>query len=278
MFEGRKLVIATKHQKEQVLSPLLSHSLGVHVIVPTNLDTDLLGTFSGEVERKYDPLTTARLKCQWAMDLTNCDLAVASEGSFGSHPAAFFLPANEEWLLLVDRKNDLEIYSRHLSTETNFGSCKFHSLEELEEFSHKASFPSHGLILRPGRDSVDDLFKGIRESHFLREKASFLLEKYGFGFVETDMRAFMNPTRMRIIQETAEKLLRKILCSCPSCQMPGFAVTEAVQGLLCEWCRTPTRSILKHRLVCSHCGHEQEVLHPNGKSTEDPMYCDCCNP
>lgn len=95
MFEGRKLVIATKHQKEQVLSPLLSHSLGVHVIVPNNLDTDLLGTFSGEVERKHDPITTARLKCQWAMDLTNCDLAVASEGSFGSHPAAFFLPANE---------------------------------------------------------------------------------------------------------------------------------------------------------------------------------------
>ncbi len=102
MFEGRKLVISTKHQKEHVLGPILERALGVQAFVPKNLDTDQLGTFSGEVLRLHDPLTTARKKCQLAIELTGCDMAISSEGSFGSHPSAFFLPANVEWLIFLD--------------------------------------------------------------------------------------------------------------------------------------------------------------------------------
>ena len=93
-FEGRTLVIASMHRKEEVLKPLLEQGLGITVQVEEGLNTDLLGTFSGEVARLADPLTTARKKCELALDLSGCDLALASEGSFGPHPAAFFLPAN----------------------------------------------------------------------------------------------------------------------------------------------------------------------------------------
>ena len=60
MFEGRKLLIATKHSKERVIAPILEEKLGVTCVVPTDFDTDLLGTFTGEIERKSDALTTAR--------------------------------------------------------------------------------------------------------------------------------------------------------------------------------------------------------------------------
>ncbi len=89
MFEGRYLVIATKHNKEKVIAPILERELGVKCFVPVNLDTDALGTFTGEVERKDDPITTARKKCLLAMELENCDMAIASEGSFGPHPSIF---------------------------------------------------------------------------------------------------------------------------------------------------------------------------------------------
>ena len=278
IFEGRRLVIATKHQKEQVLRPLLEEALKVKVFVPENLDTDLLGTFSGEVQRKEDPLSTARKKCELAMEMTGCDLAIASEGSFGSHPEAFFLPANEEWLVFLDHKKGLEIYARHLSMETNFGGMEFQSLEELTAFSQKVLFPSHGLILRPGAERIDELVKGITDQKSLEECAAFLLKKYGKGYVETDMRAFLNPTRMKVIAETAAKLLEKIQCCCPSCSSPGFAVTAMVAGLPCEWCGTLTRSPLAYEKTCSHCSFTERILHPHDKSTEDPMYCDRCNP
>ena len=277
-FEGRQLVIASMHQKEQVLQPLLEAELKVKVLIADGLNTDLLGTFSGEVARIADPLTTARKKCELAMELTGCDLALASEGSFGPHPAAFFLSANEEWLLLVDRKNKLEIHARHLSLETNFSGHEFQNLEELNAFASKVGFPSHGLILRKSKEELTGMLKGITDPEQLRIAAVQLLESQESGYVETDMRAMFNPSRMRVIGETAQLLLQKLNSFCPSCQFPGFSVTSAEPGLPCSLCGTPSSAALAHLLVCSHCQHEEKISFPHGKKTEDPQYCQVCNP
>lgn len=277
-FEGRQLVIASMHQKEQVLRPLFEASLKVTISVAEGLNTDLLGTFSGEVARIADPLTTARKKCELAMELTGCDLVLASEGSFGAHPSAFFLPANEEWLLLLDRKNGLEIHARHLSTATNFSGQGFSSLEEIDAFASKVGFPSHGLILRRSKDNPEGILKGITDPDQLRTAAQHLLETNRSGYIETDMRAMFNPSRMQVIGETAQLLIQKLNSYCPSCQLPGFAVTAAEPGLPCSLCGTPSSAALAHLLVCSHCQHEEKVFFPHGKKTEEPQYCQVCNP
>ena len=133
MFKGRKLVIATKHEKEKVIAPILEKELGVKCFVTPDLDTDLLGTFTGEVGRKDDPIITARKKCLIAMELSNCDLSVASEGSFGQHPYLPFVPADDEFLLFIDKKNNVEIIARELSTETNFNGKQINTEEELND-------------------------------------------------------------------------------------------------------------------------------------------------
>lgn len=277
-FEGRTLAIASMHQKEQVLQPVLQEGLKVTVTVADGLNTDMLGTFTGEVARIADPLTTARKKCELAMELTGCDLAIASEGSFGAHPSAFFLPANEEWLLLLDQKNGLEIHARHLSTATNFSGQDFSSLEELEAFASKVGFPSHGLILKRSKDELEGIVKGITDPDQLRTAALQLLETHGAGYVETDMRAMFNPSRMQVIGETAQLLLKKLNSFCPSCQLPGFAVTAAEPGLPCSLCGTLSSAALAHLLVCSHCQHQEKENFPQGKKVEDPQYCQVCNP
>ena len=50
IFNGRKVVIATKHQKEQVIGPALQEAFGMEYIVSEKLDTDLLGTFTGAAD------------------------------------------------------------------------------------------------------------------------------------------------------------------------------------------------------------------------------------
>ena len=60
MFKGRKLLIATMHKKEMAIAPILEKALGVKCVLPENFNSDLLGTFSGEIERKDDPLLTAK--------------------------------------------------------------------------------------------------------------------------------------------------------------------------------------------------------------------------
>ena len=136
MFKGRDLVIASKHAKEKVIAPIVEKELGIKCFVSLDLDTDLLGTFTGEIERKDDPISSARNKCFMAMEMTNCDLAIASEGSFGPHPTLFFIPANDEILVLIDKKNGLEIIVRELNTETNFNGSDIKTEEEHQLF-HK---------------------------------------------------------------------------------------------------------------------------------------------
>jgi len=278
MFEGRNLVIATKHEKEKVIAPIIENELGVKCFVVPNLDTDQLGTFTGEIERVHDPIATARNKCFMAMELTNCDLAIASEGSFGPHPSIYFLPSDDEFLVFIDRKNGLEIVARELSVETNFNGAVITNESMLLEFAKKAKFPSHGLILRKSKDEFNDIKKGITNSIVLHEVFNYFISKFETAYIETDMRAMYNPTRMRVIENATKKLIEKIKSKCPECGMPGFGVTAVNQGLPCEICNHPTKSTLSYQYSCQKCSFTKEEKYPKGKKTEDPMYCDICNP
>ncbi len=278
MFEGRKLLIATKHKKEIVIAPILEKELGVTCFVAPDLDTDELGTFTGEVERRDDPFTTARKKCLLAMEITGCDLAIASEGSFGAHPSFFFIHADDEILLFMDKRNDLEIIVRELSTETNFNGSEIKNEKELIDFAFNAQFPSHGLILRKSKDDFSDILKGITNPENLVDTYRNFMSSYGSAYVETDMRAVYNPSRMKVIEKATKKMAEKINSLCPSCQTPGFGITAAKQGLPCESCNFPTQSTLSYIYSCLKCSFTKEEKYPNVKRSEDPMYCDLCNP
>jgi hypothetical protein len=278
MFQSRKLVIATMHGKESVMAPLLEKELGVQCVISPELNTDRFGTFSGEVKREGDPLETARMKCYTAMDAAGCDLAVASEGSFGPHPIYFFAQADDEIVLFVDRKHGIEIWVRELSTQTNFNGKEVKSTDELISFVHSAGFPSHSFILRESSTGADCIHKGINTEKFLQEAFNELIQRFGSAYVETDMRAMHNPTRMKVIEQATVKLVGKILSVCPSCAWPGFDVTDHKSGLPCSDCGMPTQSTLSHSYGCVACGFTREEFYPKGKETEEPRYCDYCNP
>ncbi len=278
MFQGRKLIIATKHQKENVIAPLIEEALGVICLTNEKFDTDLLGTFSGEIERKLDPIATVRQKCLQAMELSNCDLGVASEGSFGPHPSLFFLSADDEFLIFIDKKNKLEIIVRELSTKTNFNGKEIANEKELLEFAHSVNFPSHGLILRTSKNDYTQMVKGITDSTKLKEAFKTLFNSCNSIYVETDMRAMYNPSRMNVIEAATQKLVARINAVCPQCNTPGFGITSAKKGLKCGLCGSPTNSTLSHVYVCQHCQYTKEEMYPNKKTNEDPTYCDYCNP
>lgn len=278
MFAGRNLLIATKHKKERVIAPLVVEALGIKDVFISDFDTDSLGTFSGEISRKVDPITTVRNKCLKSMEFSNCDLAIANEGSFGPHPSFFFYAANEEFIILIDQKNKLEIIERVISTETNFDTKQITSEEELLAFCEKVQFPSHAVILRPAENDYTEIFKGIQDIHELKEAYKLLVSHYSTVYIETDMRAHKNPSRMKVIEEATKKLIEKIKSTCPICNRPGYSITEALPGLPCKQCHLPTKSTLSHIYSCIGCGHQQEKKYPHTKTWEDPTYCDFCNP
>lgn len=279
LFRGRKLLIATKHQKDRVIAAPMSEAFGVNCFTSGDeFDTDQLGTFTGEKPRVSDPVSTAREKCLKGMEQFNCDLGIASEGSFFPDPYSFIGHVNEEVLILIDKKHDFEVIVKELSFETNFYAGQVDSEEALLELASKLNFPSHGLILRSEKDNDSKLFKGIKHQDHLLETYRDLKQNFDQVMLETDMRAMHNPTRMAVIAEATLKLIDKVKSTCKVCGTPGFGITGVEHGLPCGWCGTPTQSVLSYVHQCTKCNYTAVEKYPKGKETEDPMYCDSCNP
>lgn len=278
IIAGRDLVIATMHGKEKMIAPLLTRELGLSCLLAHGLDTDQFGTFSGEIHRQGSPLEAARKKALAALAGTPHSLAVASEGSFGPHPHLFFIPADEELVLLIDTKENVEIVGYHLTENTNFSHTKIATLEDLHAFVEKVMFPSHGIILKAkGSDKEEKILKDLLSVSILEQKVEELLNQ-GFTIqAETDMRAMRNPTRQQAIELATLDLVQKVKSLCPQCQSPGFAVTSTIAGLPCRQCNSPTRSVKALIYACSRCDYTMEKINP-AKIVEEPMYCDYCNP
>lgn len=278
MFQGRTLLIVTKHEKEKVIAPLLEKELGVNCVVSSNFDTDELGTFTGEIERKEDPIKTVRNKCLQAMEYSNCDLAVASEGSFGPHPTMFFSYADDEFVIFIDKKNNLEIIGRNLSLETNFNAKFVNCEKELHEFANNVGFPAHALILRKDKNDFSNIVKGITDSYDLDLAYQKLSGEDGKVYAETDMRALYNPTRMKVIEKATLDLVKQINSKCPNCKTPGFSVIEVKKGLPCEECHFPTKGTLSYIYSCKKCSFSKEEYFPNKVFVQSAEFCDICNP
>lgn len=265
------------HQKERVIAPLLIDAFNMDpFVVPINTDT--LGTFSGERVRMLSPYETARQKCYWAMAVSGSDMAIASEGSFGPHPTIGFVPANEELVLLVDQKNNCEFYGKTLTTDTNFSGGLVYSRAEAKALLQAMGFPEHGLIVKDSEHGFRQIHKGIQSLEEFESILDTMLETQGRLWIETDMRAMYNPTRMQAIQKATENVIKKMKSECPQCKYPGFWIVEAIKGLKCAWCHGPTQSVQAYRYKCKHCQFEMRKDHLEGKKFENPMYCNACNP
>ncbi|MGA7933449.1 MAG: DUF6671 family protein [Kovacikia sp.] len=279
-FRKRTGALATMHQKEQVIAPILEQRLGVQIIVPQELNTDEFGSFTRDIKRPGDQLNAARLKTERALTLTGLTLAFASEGSFGPHPSVPFLACDHEIMLLIDRNHDLEIMGRAISTETNYCSEQITSIEAALAFAQKIGFPAHGLVAMSEAQPTPStfIFKGITDETELIETVTGLLKKFGQAHLETDMRAMHNPTRMKVIAAATHDLVDKISQCCPQCGCPGFAPVAHQAGLPCGLCRFPTNLTLFVTHRCQKCDFSHTTYFPDGQEFADPAQCLSCNP
>lgn len=280
-FAGRTLGVSTMHGKEKVIGPALMARLPLagYMAIP-DLNTDRFGAFSGEVERGTDPRTACTHKARHGAKAAGMDLVIASEGSFGPYPPAPFMTCDEEWLVLVDLRDGLELAHRHVSLDTRAGGETCTDLGQVLAFAERMGFPDHQLVLKPQEHwrSGDAVHKGIADRDTLIAIAERLLFAHGSLWGETDLRAMANPTRMRVIAETAERFAAELARCCPRCSLFHFAVSQALWGLPCGQCGFPTKSTRAYLRECRGCGHRVEEPRPDGKAVEDPQYCDLCNP
>lgn len=281
-YQGACIVIPTKHAKSSAIAPPFWARLGASVL-EYYVDTDTLGTFSGEVEREGNALECARGKCELALDLLSkkVEYCIASEGSFGPHPQIPFLPCDQEILYFIDRKRGFHLHMVYVSEKTNYQMKELQSFDDLQQFAEMAQFPSHGLILRPNRrETKTPIFKGIDSQELLEEAYQDCLKCSADGkvWIETDMRAQFNPSRMSVIGELAARLADRLATNCPKCSIPGWGRVRSVKGLKCGSCGLETELVKEEIYGCTKCNHEETTGRTDSLIEAQPGNCNYCNP
>ena len=66
-YQGKTVACLTQHGKVPLIAPILEPALGCQIVQATGYDTDLLGTFTGEVTRLEGQIDTARRKARLGM-------------------------------------------------------------------------------------------------------------------------------------------------------------------------------------------------------------------
>ena len=278
LYRGRQVALLTQHGKEHVIGEVLDVALGCRVERVEGYDTDLLGTFSRDIPRVGTQIEAARKKARIGMELSGLPLGIASEGAFGPDPFTGMFSWNVEVLVWIDNERGLEI-TAVAQGKTNLAHTLTTSWEEVEAFAQKVGFPEHHLVVRPEGENDPRIRKGIDNWADLQATFSWALDqsKNSHAFIETDMRAHANPTRMNNIRAAAEELANKLTSHCPACGAPGYWIVERIAGLPCKRCGKPTHETRAEVYGCCKCTH-RATLERTDKAYADPGHCDDCNP
>lgn len=280
-YTGERICLTTRHGKERALARPFRLGLGASLVV-SPCDTDSLGTFSGEVQRLDDALSTCRRKAWMGLERSGLRLGLASEASFGPHPAVPMLAVGQELLLFVDLDRGLTVLEQRLDWRTNYAQTLLTPDEDPSAWLTQVGFPSHGVIARPADPSPDrwNWHKDLHDAAALEEALATCrrLDSRGQVWLEADMRAHRNPTRMRSIRRLGVALARRLRTPCPSCTAPGWGLVESRPGLPCRSCGTPTELVAAEIWGCGACGHQLEQPRRDGVAAADPGQCPWCNP
>ncbi|PGH44300.1 hypothetical protein COO58_07550 [Micromonospora sp. WMMA1996] len=276
-FRGVVACLATMHGKQWALRPLLRRRLGMSVRV-ASVDTDALGTFTGEVHRVGSARETVVRKARLGMAATGSPVGLASEGAFGPHPAAPWTPADLEYVALVDDRSGLTVVESALSVETNHSHLVTDGRDRAAVlvFLRRVGFPHHAVVVRPAAGPGRPV-KGLRRlaDVLAAVRRAAVDSDDGTAVLGADLRAHVNPTRMRVIAAAGRRLARRLAAPCPACAAPGFGPVGAEPGLPCRDCGTPTP---RDASLISGCGRCPYRSSRPVAGAADPGSCPACNP
>ncbi len=277
-YLGKTCLVATMHEKQRAIGPSFESLLGFQMETGF-LNTDVFGTFSGEVERSLPPKECAKIKCLNALSAHGKQMGIANEGSFVPHPILPLVPVDYEVFFFADLEMGFHLCVSKMFTETNFSSGVFSEFDSILRFGREAKFPSHALILRPncwedkqvcfkGIQSIEDLYDAFERSRFVSSDKQV--------WIGTDMRAHKNPTRMQHLETFSEEIARRLATSCPACAIPGWGPVDRIKGLPCVDCGAETQLVRATIWGCCQCAHKELI--PLDSIGAEPQYCPLCNP
>ncbi|UYO38038.1 hypothetical protein KQX62_14960 [Rhodopseudomonas palustris] len=281
-YAGRRATLTTMHGKQTVIMPVFRDRLGLSIEVAPGIDTDTLGTFTGEVPRLGTIRDAAIAKARLGIAATGLPIAIASEGSYGPHPQIPFVAGGIELMVLLDDERGIVVTEHLIDDAPVFGHAIASNVGVISGFLRQIDFPNHAVVVRANAPADGDaaIHKGVRTTASLAEVIALCAasSRDGQALIQTDMRAHMNPTRMATIGRLATMLCSRLATGCPGCGLPGYGQIGVETGLPCSACGAPSL-LVRHRIFgCASCDHSELRPRSDGRADADPAQCPECNP
>jgi hypothetical protein len=274
-YNSQLVVMATKHDKGKLVAQPFKDILDI-TVQEVLVDTDVFGTFAGEIERVGTPLETVVKKAQLGIKTTGNPFAMASEGSVGPDPFFGFINANIETMVFIDNESELQVHETIKSNDiTAFTTTTLKN--DLEIFLQKADFPHHAVIVKP--HIGQGAYKGIRDLRTLEKAIADSRDQSADGeaIIESDLRAMCSPSRQKNIAAVGLKLVQRLSHTCSECQTPGWGLKSYIRGVECSQCGDLSEDAISREILgCFKC--EYTVLGAVINPTLDPARCMSCNP
>lgn len=277
-YHGRTAVLATMHDKLPLIAPAMLAAIGLDVHdVP--VDTDQLGTFTGDVARPGTLWATAVAKARLGMDASRTRLGLASEGSIGPPPGLAFVIAAVELVVLVDDELGIIIGETATGYDIVTIATDLAPGDETDAVLQRGRFPEHGMIVRPALGPLMPLHKGIHDRTILDRaiRGCAAASPDSRAHLETDLRAHHCPSRRPIIAAAAHRLAARLATCCPTCATPGWGIVRVELGVPCQHCGRVVPVPNADIYGCAACNDEHTVSRPESNGA-DPGRCEWCNP
>lgn len=192
-YACRHAVLATMHGKEEAIAPVLRDRLGLIVSSAPDIDTDALGTFTGEIPRAGTIREAAIAKARLGMKATGLPIGLASEGSYGPHPQIPFVPGGVELMVLVDDMRGIVVSEHLIEDAPVFGHGYVVAGDDVTPILDRLGFPAHALIVKPAESEggAGNIHKGLRDRTALElaVMSAKAQSDDGRALIQTDMRA-----------------------------------------------------------------------------------------
>jgi hypothetical protein len=277
-YAHQRIGLATIHAKERAIAPPFLRLLEANVVVAPKVDTDVLGTFSGEIPRTDELTFTAVIKAEMAFTTMDIDCAIASEGSYGPIDRVPLNAGGVEIMAFVDRKRGVKIVETLVTHRTNWRMWRFKAGDPLVPVAAKAmGFPAYGVFVMKnsdysepvkGLETIDEIIAAVdREARRSDD---------GLALMIADMRAHRNPTRMKVLRALGWKLAKRLERVCPKCGAPGFGHIDSRRGLPCGACGQPTHYVHFEIDGCNACGHSVARPRKDGLTAAPKLACQPC--
>ncbi len=260
------------------MAPPFRRLLAAEIVVAPGVDTDSLGTFSGEIPRKDGLVETALMKAELAFDTLDVDCAMASEGSYGPIDRVPLQAGGVEIMAFIDRRRGLRLVETMSTHRTNWRMWRFRPRDPSLPMAARAlGFPEHGVFVMRNSDYSEPV-KGLETL----EQVTAAVDREAarsddrLALMIADMRAHRNPMRMKVLRALGGKLARRLGRLCPRCTAPGFGHIDSRRGLPCEGCGGPTHCIDFEIDGCSACSHAVVRVRRDGRRMASRLSCLPC--